>query len=109
IEQTHAWYRFQIAVPAGKIVSYDVVEDMPRVDNLAAQPSYAVASGINVKVETKSDFHKLTGMKIDKGFVVLRMKQRETKAYFVQNLSDMDRTFTVDHVIRPDWVRLDDK
>ena len=44
-----------------------------------------------------------------KGFVVPTYKTRETKAYYVQNLSDMDRTFTVDHVVRPTWIRLDDK
>src|ERR1019366_1742660 len=53
VEQTRDLYRFQVAVPAGKLVTYDFVEDMPRVDNFAAnQPAYAIASGINIKVET---------------------------------------------------------
>src|SRR5205807_788522 len=55
------------------------------------------------------DFFKLTAVKIDKGFVTPSLKKRETKTYFVQNLSDIDRTFTVDHVVRPGWIRLDDK
>jgi len=36
------------------------------------------------------------------------LKIRESKAYYVQNLSDQDRDFTVDHIIRPDgptWVK----
>ncbi len=108
-EQTRDLYRFQVAVEAGATVKFDVVEDMPRVDNFAVQPSYAVANGINVKTESQQDFFKLTGVKIDKGFVTPSLKKRQTKTYFVQNLSDIDRTFTVDHVVRPGWVRLDDK
>src|ERR1019366_4506911 len=109
IEQTRDLYRFQVAVPAGQLVSYEVVEDMPRVDNFGPQQSYAIAAGINIKVETHTDLHKLTGMKIVKGFLQVSHKTRETKAYFVQNLSDMDRNFTVDHVVRPGWSRLGDK
>jgi hypothetical protein len=109
IEQTRDLYRFLVAVPAGKTVAYDVVEDMPRLDNYPGQPAYAVANGIGIKVESNVDFHKLTGLKIDKGFLVSSFKQRDTKAYFVQNLSDMDRTFTVDHVVRPGWARLDEQ
>jgi hypothetical protein len=109
VEQTRDLYRFQVSVPAGKLVTYDVIEDMPRVDNFGQQPSYAIASGINVKVDTGVDYNRLIGLKINKGFLVTTHKTRETKAYHVQNLSDMDRNFTVDHVVRPGWSRLDDK
>ncbi len=108
-EQTRDLYRFQVSVPAGKTVSYEVVEDMPRIDNYPGQPNYAVANGINIRVETATEYHKLTGLRINKGYLLASHKHRETKAYYVQNLSDMNRTFTVDHVVRPGWVRLDDK
>jgi hypothetical protein len=109
LEKTRDLYRFQVAVPAGKTVAYDVVEDMPRVDSFPSKPAHAVANGIGIKVESSLDFHKLTGLKIDKGLLISSFKQRENKAYFVQNLSDMDRTFTVDHVVRPGWARLDEQ
>jgi hypothetical protein len=109
IEQTRDLYRFQVSVPAGKVVTYEVVEDMPRVDNFGRQPNYALANGINIRVDTNVELHKLITLKIVKGFVQPTYKTRETKAYFVQNLSDMDRTFKVDHVVRPGWTRLDDK
>jgi hypothetical protein len=109
VEQTRDLYRFQVSVPAGKVVEYKVVEDMPRVDNFGPQPSYAIASGINVKVENSVDYNRLIALRINKGFVITTHKTRETKAYFIQNLSDMDRTFKVDHVVRPGWARLDDK
>ncbi|MSQ93837.1 MAG: hypothetical protein EXR98_04690 [Gemmataceae bacterium] len=108
-EQTRDLYRFQVSVPKGKTIVYDVIEDMPRVDHFGAKQFYANAAGINIKVETLSDFHKVTGVKIVKGFVTRSLKHRETKAYFVQNLSDMDRTFTIDHIVRPGWARLDDQ
>src|ERR1019366_21285 len=81
IEQTRDLYRFLVSVPADKVVSYEVVEDMPRVDNFGPQPSYALTTGINIKVETHTDLHKLTAMKIVKGFLQLSHKTRETKAY----------------------------
>ncbi|MBI3821910.1 MAG: DUF4139 domain-containing protein [Planctomycetes bacterium] len=109
LEQTRDLYRFQVSVKAGKTATYDVVEDNPRVDNLGAAPTYAIAAGVNVRVEARGDFHKLTGVKIEKGLVIPTYKMRETRTYFVQNLSDVDRNFTVDHIVRPDWVRLDDK
>lgn len=109
VEQTRDLYRFMVSAPAGKTTTYEVIEDMPRVDNHPPAPTYAVASGINVKVETHTDLHKLVGLRINKGFVLATHKTRETKAYFVQNLSDMDRNFTIDHVVRPGWARLDDK
>jgi hypothetical protein len=111
IEQTRDLYRFQVSVAAGKTVAYDVVEDNARVDpHPFGGPSwYAVTTGINIKVETHVDQHTLVGLKIVKGFVQPTHKTRETKAYFVQNLSDIDRTFTVDHVVRPGWSRLDEK
>jgi hypothetical protein len=109
IEQTRDLYRFQVSVPADKVVSYEVIEDMPRVDNFPPQPTYALTSGITVKAETSVDLHKLVALKINKGFVLATNKTRETKAYYIQNLSDMDRSFTVDHVVRPGWARLDDK
>jgi hypothetical protein len=84
---------------------------MPRVDNLAidGQPSYAVANGINVKVETPNGAHELVRLKIVKGLVEPTYRTRDTKVYFVQNLSDMDRAFTFDHVVRPGWDRLDEQ
>ncbi len=108
-EQTRDLYRFMVSIPSGKTITYDVVEDMPRVDNLGSHPNYAVASGINVRVETNVELNKLIGLRINKGFVVPTYKTRETKAIYVQNLSDVDRSFTVDHVVRPGWNRLDDK
>src|SRR5262249_22841998 len=71
--------------------------------------SAAAAAGINIKVVTTSGDSKLVGLRIDKGMITRTYQAQETKAYFVQNLSDIDRTFTVDHVVRPGWVRLDDK
>ncbi len=109
IEQTRDLYRFQVSVPADKVVTYEVVEDLPRVDPFGPQPLYTVASGINVKVAATTDLNKLIGVRINKGFVVPTYKTRETKAYYVQNLSDIDRNFTVDHVVRPGWSRLDDE
>ena len=36
----------------------------------------------------------------------MEYKQRESKTYFVQNQSEHDHTFTIDHVIRKEWKRI---
>jgi hypothetical protein len=111
-EQTRDLYRFDVAVPAGKTVAYEVVEEEPRVDNIAihgGQPTYAVANGINIKVTAHTAPAQLVGLKIVKGFILPTEKVRDTHAYFVQNLSDMDRTFTIDYIVRPGWTLLPEK
>jgi hypothetical protein len=109
IEQTRDRYRFQVEVPAGKVVRYEVAEDKPRLDNQADYRSYAVSAGINIKVDQNSDDQTLFALNIINGSVKATYKSRETKTYLVQNLSDIDRTFIVDHVVRDGWSRLDEK
>jgi hypothetical protein len=110
-EQTRGVYRFQVKVPAGKVETFDVVEDQSRVDQHAlhgGQPLYVANSGIQIKALTQVSEEKLMGLKIRKGLVLPTLKQRESKTYFIQNHSDIARTFTIDHIIRAGWVRLTD-
>jgi len=110
LEKTRDHYRFSTVVAAGKTVTYDVVEEQARLDNFALTggnpPFYGIGLGIEVKQALKRHEEKLVGLKIQKGIVVPTLQIRESKAYYVQNLSDQDRDFTVDHVIRPDWAHL---
>ncbi|MSQ96847.1 MAG: hypothetical protein EXR98_20155 [Gemmataceae bacterium] len=109
-EQTRDLYRFQVAVAAGKTVTFKVVEEVPWGRGMGVSTNFRVPDGsTEVKIETTTEFHKLTAVKIVKGLVMPTHKTRETKAYFIQNVSEIDRTYTVDHVVRPGWVRLDDK
>lgn len=113
-EKARDVYRFEVKVPAGKTVAHDVVEEQARVDRVgltAANPApyYSVAGGIYVKQMVGTDPVKLVGLKIEKGVVMPTIMQRETRTYVVQNVSDIDRTFSVSHVIRPNWVRVADK
>ncbi|MCI0376607.1 MAG: DUF4139 domain-containing protein, partial [Gemmataceae bacterium] len=111
IEKSRDVYRFSLAVAAGKTESFDVVEEQARLDSFGLTkvgdvPLYAVGLGIEVKPEVHKSEAKLTGLKIEKGFLLPTLKMRESKTYFVQNLSEQDRNFTVDHIVRQDWVRL---
>lgn len=112
-EQTRAMYRFQVAVPAGKSAQLEVVEEQARTDQVALvsyakdqPPYYAVNVGVEVKPTVHTSADKLTALKIHKGMISPTFKVRESKTYFVQNLSEQDRHLTVDHVIRKDWVLL---
>ena len=45
-------------------------------------------------------------MSIDKGVLEATYREQESKTYFIQNQSDRDHSFTIDHVIRKEWKRL---
>jgi hypothetical protein len=111
-DQSRDVYRFQVLVPAGVTVKQEVVEDQQRTDPVAltrAQditPFYAVFDGIEVKPEITVSKEKLLGLKIVKGVLEAQMQQHESKTYFLQNNSERDHVFTVDHVIRKEWTRL---
>lgn len=112
-EKSRDHYRFTVTVAAGKTENFDVVEEQARLDTVALTtggtptPFYAIASGIEVKPAIHREEPKLVGLRIQKGFLVPTWKTRESKTYFVQNLSEQDREFTVDHIVRPDWTLLD--
>jgi hypothetical protein len=106
-------YRFQVPVPAGATVKDEVVEEQDRTDPVALRgggadgpPYYAVVSGIEVKPQVKTTPEQLVSLQIVKGVLLATYKQRESKTFFLQNQSEHDHTFTVDHVIRKEWKRL---
>jgi len=111
-EKTRDIYRFEVKIAAGQTAKLEVVEEQARVDQVVltnpkdAKPFYAVGLGIEVKQVVQTDEPKLTELKIVKGNLYPRMKVRETTAYYVQNLSDQERKFVVDHVVRPEWALL---
>jgi hypothetical protein len=105
-------YRFQVIVPAGATVKQEVVEDQHRTDPVAltrgkdVAPFYAVFDGIQVKPEVTVSKEKLLSLKIVKGVLQAEQQQHESKTYFLQNNSERDHSFTVDHVIRKEWKRV---
>jgi hypothetical protein len=112
-ERTRDVYRFEIAVKSGETVTQEVVEEQTRTDPFALTvikdlpPFYAIASGIEIKPQVTHSSTELLALKIVKGVLNVSMKQRESKTYYIQNQSDRDHTFTVDHIIRKEWKRLD--
>jgi hypothetical protein len=115
-EKSRDVYRFEIAVAAGTTARYEVIEDQHRTDPVALTqpgkdepPYYSVIDGIRVKPLLRTVPQELLALKIVKGVLQAEYKQRETKAYFLQNNSASDHAFTVDHIVRPGWKRLDAK
>jgi hypothetical protein len=111
-DRTRDVYRFQVTVAANAVKAFKVTEEQARTDQFAlnpgAAPRYAVGLGIEVKPVTATAAPKLVDLKIKKGVLYPKLRVRETKTYFVQNLSGDKRVFTVDHIVRPEWRRLDD-
>jgi hypothetical protein len=112
-EQTRSHYRFNVTVASGKSAAFDVVEEQARVDIVALAggptPFYATGVGVNVKPMVHVHDDKLTALKITKGILTPTWLTRESRSYHVQNLSEQDRAFTIDHVIRKEWSLIDAK
>jgi hypothetical protein len=112
-EKSRDVYRFEVMVPANTSKDFTVLEEQARVDSFTllidktAPPHYAVGLGIEVKETVYTFPEKLMGLKIQKGILYPTYKQRESKTYLVQNLSEQNRGFVVDHVIRADWALLE--
>jgi hypothetical protein len=109
VERSRDLYRFTVAVPAGKTVSYPVREEQDRADGVSLSmgenlpPRYPVEAGVEVRPVTKVSPQEIVEVKIVKGIAHGRYRDEESKTYFIQNTSDEDRVFTIDHLIRPDW------
>lgn len=106
-EQTRDLYRFDVKVPAGKTVTLEVAEEQPRLDQLdvtaKASGQYAGLLGIGIKVLGHTYEDKVLELKLQANILRVSKTVRESKTYFVQNLTDQDREFTLDHIVRPEW------
>ena len=104
-EKSRDVYRFEIKVAAGATADLVVAEDQPRTDDFVrqGQPSFVTSTGIEVKAIVHVDEEKLLKLRATKGVLTPTVKLRETKSFFVQNISDIDRDFTIDHVVRKEW------
>ncbi len=112
-ERSRDVYRFQVVVPSGQLVKYDVVEEQGRVEPFTltpfTQPPYAIAAGVAIKQILKASPEEVLAVKIVKGVLQVRYRERESRTYFIQNNSTEDRTFQIDHIVRTGWKRLDGK
>ena len=104
-EKSRDVYRFEIKVPANAAAQLVVAEDQPRTDDFVrqGQPAFVTSTGIEVKALVHIDEEKLLKLRAVKGVLTPTVKLRETKSFFVQNISDIDRDFTIDHVVRKEW------
>jgi hypothetical protein len=107
--------RFKLPVNAGKTASHEVVEEQLKVDQFRLtiqeeKPArYVLGLGVEIQPLTTMTPVKLTELKIEKGMVKARYRTTETIIYVIKNNAEKDRVFAFDHLIRPDWKRLDPK
>ncbi|MFO0867283.1 MAG: hypothetical protein U0744_22035, partial [Gemmataceae bacterium] len=111
-DKSRSFYRFEVNAPAGKTTTFDVVEEEPRnaqhplvYGRFEPMPEL----GVTVKTLVHADDPKLESVKIDKGALTAKHRTRESTTYVIQNLTDMDRTFAIDHIVRKSWTRIDGK
>ena len=115
-------YRFKLTLPAGKTVSHSVTDELiePRPESFALvtvegtppprpgtndlpQQRYVTELGVEVWAERKAQPESLVSVKFAKGEVRSVSKQREAILYHVRNRSEQERTFVLDHLVRPEW------
>ena len=111
-DKSRSFYRFEVQAPSGKTTTFDVVEEEPR--NAQHPLAYGRFEsmpelGVTIKTIVHADEPKLESVKIEKGALTAKHRTRESTTYVIQNLTDMDRTFAVDHIVRKAWTRIDGK
>jgi hypothetical protein len=112
-EYSRDFYRFEVAVPAGDSVKYDVAEEQQRVEPLATRAvaqnapdqgqAFDTGLGLDVRQVTKASPPELLGVKVVKGAVHATNRQREARTYRMTNRSDQGREVTLEHSVRPEW------
>lgn len=108
-EQTRNLYRFEVKVASGATASLAVAEDQARVDQVAlqgGQAHYVASTGITVKEVITQHEERLQSVQVVKGILTPTLKARETRSRYVQNLSDVNRLFNIDHIVRAEWTLL---
>jgi len=101
---------FKVVVSAGKTVSHAVTEERVTAEQLSLTQDpgrYVLGLGIEVQPVLKAAPPRLTELKIAKGVLKARYKLRENVTYFAKNNADRDRLFVFEHLIRPDWKRIE--
>ena len=101
-------YRFEVSVAPNKTTTFKVTEEENRDDNIKL-----AVSGLSRTCDPREDMHvkllsktfdpKITGMRLEKGNLILKQQVRESTTYFVQNLSTQERQANIDYVVRAGW------
>jgi hypothetical protein len=105
VERARDLYRFQVKAPAGKLATFQVVEEQPRLEHVALTTSghFRLGEGLSIQPVTKVDYGERFDLMVAHGRLRARNLVRETRTYFFQNTTKTDRTFLVDHLVRPQW------
>jgi hypothetical protein len=120
-------YRFKLVIPPGKTMTQTVVEEFisarPEVFGLKTGPTY----GQNIKQPAAGDANdlpadrfitelgfevwqtrsilpeQLMNARFIKGELQTTTRSTEKAVYHIRNVAAVERTFTVDHHVRPNW------
>ncbi len=112
LERARDYYRFQVAVPSGQVVKFEVPEEQKRVQQVALKAvdqgpaRYFLDQGIEVVPVSQTILGDKMELKSVKNVLHARHKVRETRTYFVHNHSGQERTFEFEHLIRPGWTQI---
>ena len=117
-------YRFKMVLPPGGTLSQNVIEEFIDVhsetivlksgdrynknqmlNDLSNLPSdrFITELGFEIWRTTESNPEELTSAEFNKGHLVTTAKVVENFTYTIHDLSNQDRSFTIDHHVRPDW------
>jgi hypothetical protein len=117
-ESSRDTYRFEVAVPAGKTVRYEVAEEQPRTESSGAGTTTTedgvrtriipTRLGIQVQQVLRPGTPEVLAARIKKGVLHVTARQQDTRTYRIRNLTSRDREVVLEHEMRTNWKLLGD-
>jgi hypothetical protein len=118
-ERTRDAYRFEVKLPAGKDIEFEVAEEQESGDNFSARHdklqdgvrTLHFVTGLDLEVIASARMLpvELEKVRVIKGDIEITNRQRVEQSYQVFNTSGKDgRVITVRHRVGPDWRIVDD-
>jgi hypothetical protein len=112
-ESSRDTYRFEVAVPAGKTVRYEVAEEQPRTES-SDSGTTATEDGVRTRtVQTRLGLQvqqvlrpgspEVLAARIQKGVLHVTARQQDTRTYRIRNLTSRDREVVLEHEMRANW------
>ena len=127
VEKGTSRYRFKIDLKKGQTLSHTVSEELrvpkPEVFSLQALAGYSAAKpgeedgpaqrfvtelGFEVWQGRKTDPEALESGRFIKGELHTKAREVETATYHIKNRAEVERTFIIEHQVRPAWAVVGD-
>lgn len=109
-ERSRDFYRFEVTVPAGKTVSFKVIEEQPQASQFelrewAGTPRGRTAAGLGVEISSarQDTTQTLQKVQIDRGVLKASYQMRQAHNYVLANRTADPIQLLVEHRVEAQW------